>query len=255
MRSAPRLTLILCSLALCLGAGLAPVARGDGDPASDILLYQNGYLPYGQVIPAQLEANVQQVITNASEANFHVKVAIIAAQGDLGSVPSMFGQPQQYARFLGKELAVGPTTNRAHAPGVLERGRAAAKVAARSPLLVVMPNGYGVAGPVSADARKTVERTKLNVQDGISLGQAAVDGIVKLAGASGHQVSAPPSPLADTPSADSGATPLPVAPARGRSSGGGTPWALICIGAGAVALLSMAAVAWRRRRARARAVG
>ncbi|MDX6667516.1 MAG: hypothetical protein QOK04_896 [Solirubrobacteraceae bacterium] len=255
MRSAPRLTLVLCSLALCLGAALAPVARGDGDPASDILLYQNGYLPYGQVIPAQLEANVQQVITNANDANFPVKVAIIAAEGDLGSVPSMFGQPQQYARYLGKELIVGPTTSRPHAPGVLERGRAAAKVAAQSPLLVVMPNGYGVAGRVSPDAQKKVEQTKLNVKDGTSLGQAAVDGVVELAGASGHQVSAPLNPLADTPSSNSGVAPLPGAPARRRTSGGGTAWAPIGIGAGAVALLSVAAVAWRRRRARTRTVG
>jgi MYXO-CTERM domain-containing protein len=77
--------------------------------------------------------------------------------------------------------------------------------------------------------------------------------VVKLAGASGHQVTAPANPLADTPSTQTGATPLSGAPARREASGGSTPWAPI--GIGAVALLSLAAIAWRRRRARARPVG
>jgi hypothetical protein len=251
MRSAPGITAILCSLALCLGGALAPAAVADGDPASDILLYQDAYLPYGQVVPAQLEANLQQVVTDARGAGFPVKVAVIASENDLGAVPSMFGQPKQYARFLGKELAAGPTSYRVHAAGALQRGRAAAKVAARSALIVIMPNGYGVAGTAAPSAQSAVERSALNLKDGISLGQAAVDGVVKLAAAAGHQVTAPPNPLADTAAAQTGAAPLPGAPARRRSSGG-TSWAPIALGAGAVALLSLAALAWRRRRARMR---
>jgi hypothetical protein len=249
MRLAPRLTLPICSLVLCLAGALAPAARGDGDPASDILLYQNAYLPYGQLIPAQLEANVQQVVANAKGANFPVKVAVIASENDLGSVTYMFGQPKQYARFLGKELAAGPSSYRVHAAGALQRGQAAAKLAARSPLLVVMPNGYGVAGPVAANAQSVVERAPVDVNDGISLGQAAVDGVVKLAKAEGHQVEAPPNPLAE-PGAPA-AAPLPTTPSHHRQ-GGSTPWAPIGLAAAVVVFLSLAAARWRRRRVRVR---
>src|SRR5207247_7650494 len=53
---------------------------------------------------------------------FRIKVAVIAKPGDLGSIPSLFDKPADYARFLGTELSfvyVGP-------------------------LLVVMPAGFGV---------------------------------------------------------------------------------------------------------------
>jgi hypothetical protein len=249
MLSTQRLTILACSLVIATCAAFVPLAHADGDPASDILLYQNGYLPYGGVLPAQLAANVQQVVANASDANFPVKLAVIASQNDLGAVASMFGQPQQYASFLAKELAVGPTTSRPHAPGVLERGRAAAKIAAKSPLLVVMPNGYGVAGPVSAHARGVLERTPLNVKDGTALGQAAVDGVVKLAKAEGKQVSAPPNPLADTGSEPSPALPQAPTPAHGRTSSS-TPWAPIAVGVAALVLFSIAALWWRARERR-----
>jgi hypothetical protein len=50
-----------------------------------------------------------------------VKVALIFSAEDLGAIPSLFGQPDEYARFLGVEL------------GLWYGG----------PLLVVMPAGFG----------------------------------------------------------------------------------------------------------------
>jgi hypothetical protein len=51
-----------------------------------------------------------------------VKVALVYAVDDLGAIPSLFGQPGEYARFLGVELALWYV----------------------GPLLVVMPTGLGI---------------------------------------------------------------------------------------------------------------
>ena len=51
-----------------------------------------------------------------------VKVAVIATSDDLGAIPSLMNKPDDYAKFLGQELAgfyIGP-------------------------LLIVMPSGWGV---------------------------------------------------------------------------------------------------------------
>ena len=70
--------------------------------------------------------------------NFRVKVAVIATPTDLGSVPSLFGKPGQYAAFLGQELQLYYV----------------------GPLLIVMPAGYGVYdGGRSTKAERTVLAT------------------------------------------------------------------------------------------------
>ena len=51
-----------------------------------------------------------------------VKVAVIYEPADLGSIPSLFGHPAEYARFLGLELSLWYV----------------------GPLLVVMPAGFGI---------------------------------------------------------------------------------------------------------------
>jgi hypothetical protein len=110
----------LVALATGLGA-LAATARADGDPASDILYFQDVYLPFPKPsddTPAKLQATVNA----ANKAGFRIKVAVIATPQDLGSIPSLFGKPQVYAQFLGVEL------------GSFYKAR----------LLVVMPSGFGV---------------------------------------------------------------------------------------------------------------
>jgi hypothetical protein len=54
--------------------------------------------------------------------NFRRKVAVIATKNDLGSVPSLFNRPGDYAKFLGQELELYYV----------------------GPLLIVMPAGYGI---------------------------------------------------------------------------------------------------------------
>lgn len=107
-----------CALVAAAAAG---GARADGDPASDMLVVQNVFLPYeapSHAAAAELEKEVAAVYA----ADDRVKVALVATRVDLGAIPSLFGKPSQYAAFLGGELAgfyVGP-------------------------LLIVMPSGYGI---------------------------------------------------------------------------------------------------------------
>jgi hypothetical protein len=91
-------------------------------------------------------------------------VAIIGSPVDLGAIPNLFGQPQTYATFLGREISF----NRPQ------------------PLLVVMPQGFGVsnAGPAAALAG-----LKPNPgSDGLA--QSAMVAVQRIAKASGKTVSA-----------------------------------------------------------------
>ena len=96
-------------------------ARGNGDPASDVLYTRNVFVPY----PApskQLTTALERAVAAAYTHKFRIKVAVIATPADLGTVPELFNKPTAYARFLGLELYslfVGP-------------------------LLIVMPSGFGI---------------------------------------------------------------------------------------------------------------
>ena len=96
-------------------------ARADGDPASDTLVFTNAFLPARAPSKANADA-LRAQIAAVYAAGYRIKVAVVGARYDLGAVPSLFGKPATYARFLGSELTqlyIGP-------------------------LLVVMPNGYGI---------------------------------------------------------------------------------------------------------------
>src|SRR6266436_5695014 len=114
---------LLCGVASAAFGVVALVLAGavlaDGDPASDVLPVQNTFTPYPPPVGAQaLAASVQKVY----ESGHRVKVAVIATRQDLGSIPSLFGKANAYARFLGTEL------------GAFYAG----------PLLIVMPSGFGI---------------------------------------------------------------------------------------------------------------
>jgi len=107
---------------VALSAGItAGGAQADGDPASDYLLTQSVYLPYqapSQSADAALESTVSGIYAHGNR----VKVALIYDVTDLGSIPSLFGNPSGYAHFLGIELGLWYV----------------------GPLLVVMPGGFGI---------------------------------------------------------------------------------------------------------------
>ena len=121
---ARRLAQLLASIAiLALAAGsLAASARADGDPASDVLATQSLFLPQDAGVPLAQQNQLTALLEAAASSGYQIRVAIIASSSDLGSVTELWRQPQTYARFLGQELSL----------------------VYHGPLLVVMPNGFGL---------------------------------------------------------------------------------------------------------------
>jgi hypothetical protein len=152
----------LLPLALIAAAltGLATqAARADGDPASDVLYFQDVFLPY--VKPsADAAAKLTATVAAANKAGFRIKVAVIASQQDLGSVPSLFNRQDLYARFLGAELKTFYTQR----------------------LLVVMPAGFGIYdNGKPTDAEKTaLGGVTIPTPDSEGLTAAATAAVVKL---------------------------------------------------------------------------
>jgi hypothetical protein len=110
------LSLLLVAATLVLVSG----ASADGDPASDVLIAAGAFTPYPPPPATALQA-LAAGLHAVDLKNDRVKVAVIAKPADLGSVPSLYGHPQDYAKFLGLELSF------------IYKG----------PLLVVMPAGFG----------------------------------------------------------------------------------------------------------------
>ncbi len=120
-------------------------ARADGDPGSDVLVYQDLFAGSDAGLSVQQQVQLGALLKGAARAGFPVRVAIIASPFDLGAVTALWHRPRQYARFLGYELSL----------------------AYKQRLLVVMPDGFGFNwpghSPVSAH----------RVLAGISIGSGA----------------------------------------------------------------------------------
>ncbi len=186
-------------LAAAAALALTPAAaRADGDPASDVLLLQDVYLPYAPGVPGPLGKTITDLLKTTRKAGFPLKVAIIADPKDLGAVPQFFGKPQQYAPFLQSEIAFN----------------------SKKPLLVVMPVGYGAAALPRGSETGLQGLDPPKSANGEDLGHSAVAAIVKLSAAAGHPV------------------PTPKLPKAGGGGGGGTsplivfgvPVALLALG-------------------------
>ncbi len=116
--------LVFLSVAL-MAAALTSVARADGDPGSDVLVYQDLFAGSDAGLSVQQQVQLGDLLKAAAREGFPVRVAIIASPFDLGSVTELWRQPREYARFLGIELSL----------------------AYKQRLLVVMPNGFGFNWP------------------------------------------------------------------------------------------------------------
>jgi hypothetical protein len=201
------LALLVALIAL---AAVAPAtAAADGDPASDVLLIQNVYVPYRLPSPAT-ERLVDRAVNESFAAKYPIQVAIIRERADLGAVPDFFGRPQEYAKFLYAELRKITPPHPAAAPRQVTASGARVKVQpgratpagqiTRPPdagLLVVMPAGYGVAGPPKAQAAALRKLSVSSGADSDELARDAVYGVQALAGAGGHpvpEVLRPPDP-------------------------------------------------------------
>jgi hypothetical protein len=146
-------------------------ARADGDPASDVLATQTLFVPQDAGIPIAQQQQLAELVQTAARRGYPIRVALIASRSDLGSVTELWRHPQTYARFLGQELPL----------------------VYRGPLLVVMPNGYGVynAGASSRGGRAVLGDVPIH-GGGAGLASAALTAIQRLAAAAGHPVTIPP---------------------------------------------------------------
>jgi hypothetical protein len=188
----------------------APAARSNGDPASDVLPLEDVFFPVSAPVSPSLVAQLKAVAREARGAGYGVKVALIAAPDDLGVVPQLFGRPQEYASFLGREISFNT----------------------RPRLLVVMPAGYGLFGaePRARRTARTLARPASAAPD--DLGRAALDAVRRLSARAGHPIPLPP-----------------VSKPGGAGSSGGSPL-LVFGAPAALVVLGGALAAARRLRER-----
>jgi hypothetical protein len=180
---------VLTVIVLLAALAIPSAARADGDPASDVLLLQDAYLPYSPAVPKPVADALNRTLKQTRAKGFALHVAVIATRNDLGSVPQFFGRPQPYATFLESEI----------------------KFNKAKPLLVVMAEGYGTAELNPNVAAATAHVPRPTADTGDALGRAAIDAVVKLAAADGHPVAKPRLPPG----------------AKGAGGGGGTSPAII----------------------------
>jgi hypothetical protein len=129
VRSRERVKAVSISLAvpvaLCVAALLlilaVPVARADGDPASDVLYTSQVFYPYYSNTPKADLKQLEATIADANKRGYRIRVAVITSPSDLGALSTLWEKPQHYSRFLSIELTYA------------YQGR----------LLVVSPKGYG----------------------------------------------------------------------------------------------------------------
>ena len=164
LRTIALVWLVLCIAAFaCARPGLA---RADGDPGSDVLVYQNLFAGQQSGLSVSQQLGLQRLLGTAGTAGVPVRVAIIGGPTDLGVVTALWLRPHDYADFLGIELSQA------------YRGR----------LLVVMPDGIGFywAGHRAAVASAQSALARIPVGAGAArLAATAAAGVRVLAAAAG----------------------------------------------------------------------
>ena len=197
---------------LCVAAVAAPAARADGDPASDYLLGQPTFIPPDAGISSADTQQLIDLIAGARRGGYTIRLAIIASRYDLGSITVLDKKPKLYAHFLSKELQF---------------------VYAKR-LLVVMPNGYGVARngqPAVAEQRVLDRLPPPTVSRGPGLAGAAARALHALTANAGIKIVA-----------------APIGSARSSGSTTGRDRFVIASVAGVLVLLAGAFGVYRRRR-------
>jgi hypothetical protein len=160
-------------LLAALGALLvaAPAAHANGDPPSDVLPFEDVYLPAAPPSP-EAGDSLRNAVRRARDAGYPIKVAVIHAEVDLGPLASAYGRPQQYADYLVTELP----------------RHTAASQGAR--ILVVSPAGAGIAGvdfsPKERRAARTIKVTSDATPD--QLVKATQSTVERMADAAGKPI-------------------------------------------------------------------
>jgi len=203
-------------LALLGALLLAPLARADGDPASDYLITYQVFYPYYSNTPKKELSVLQATVADANKRGFPIRVAVITSPYDLGSLSALWGKPQPYARFLATELSF----------------------AYKDRLLIVSPAGFGyVAGVKVTNGQPQV------LTSPVALAKLGTVPIGK--GTTGLLVSAD---NAVRRLAASAGHPLPVEKGSSGSGGSSMDTVLIAVIGGVAALLIVGFEFWRRRR-------
>jgi hypothetical protein len=114
-----RRALFLAAAAALLAA---PSARANGDPASDVLLTQQIYFPFGAPLSDSDREGLTKTVAAANERGYPIRVALIAFTSDLGTAITLWRHPQPYSKFLASEL----------------------EFVYRKRLLIVEPSGFGI---------------------------------------------------------------------------------------------------------------
>jgi hypothetical protein len=160
---------VAAALCAALAAVLIAPAAGlaDGDPASDVLASQTLYVPGdGGFAPAQT-SRLSALLADARRAGVPIRVALIATRADLGSVTELWGQPQNYARFLGQELSQ----------------------VYRGTVVVEMPHGEGVYQP--PPQASGVGPITVGLPDDATMIEGALTTVHTLAYNAGHRLALP----------------------------------------------------------------
>ncbi len=222
-----RRCLLTALLTIAVLAAGTQAARADGDPGSDVLVYQPLFLTADAGVSVNEQVRLSELLQAASRSGFPIRVAIIARQTDLGAVTALWRKPRAYARFLGLELSLAYT------------GR----------LLVLMPNGFGFNWPGHPATTAYLSLSRISIATGGGGLADAVQAAVKsLAAADGVKLS--------LPARSSGAAHAPQPAPANTTSAPAVSSADEVVAFVAVALLAAAALALlarkllRRRRPR-----
>jgi hypothetical protein len=167
-RIAPHKLLLLVLLA---ALAAAPVAYADGDPASDYLLSQQTFLSPNARISSSDTARLEALVTAARRRGYTIRVAVIQSSYDLGAVTALDKKPRQYAHFLSQEL----------------------RFVYKKRLLVVMPNGFGIADngkPAPAEQAVLDRLSPAGTLDGSALVAATVNALHALTAHAGVPIAA-----------------------------------------------------------------
>jgi hypothetical protein len=204
-------------LAALLGALLlAPLARADGDPASDYLITYQVFYPYYSNTPKKELSALEATVADANKRGYPIRVAVITSPYDLGSLSALWGKPQPYARFLATELSF----------------------VYQSRLLIVSPAGFGYVDGVkvtNGQPKVVVSPATLAKLRSVPIGK----------GTTGLLVSAD---KAVRKLAASAGQPLPLEKGSSGSGGSGMDTLWIAVIGVAALLLIVGIEIWRRRR-------
>jgi protein SCO1 len=159
----------LSALVVAIGVVCPSAALADGDPASDVLVTQNVFVPVDAGLSTAQRAQLTALLGASERARFPIRVAIVPSPLDLGAVSEFWREPRAYAHFLGIELSL----------------------VYKGPLLIVMPNGFGVSWPGHSTASAETQLAGIHVQaSGAGLLAAVQAAVRKLAAGAGASVGA-----------------------------------------------------------------